>query len=101
MAPCHLRLDQQASRVRGHGDLLPTLQTAIPPRGLVEALRKGEGVRLPGEQSQPAADRVDEHLGPGQPGQVEIPGKVVHELADGGVLPAPERHVVQVLAQDR
>ena len=101
LPPRQIRLHQQPRTLGGQRHHLSTAQPSVAPRALVVALGVRERVGLPGEQRQPVADRLHQHLGPGEPRQVEIAREVLDELLHRDVIAAPERHVIQVLAQDR
>ena len=78
----------------------PAAQPAVPACGFVEAFGVRERVGRPCQQREAVANRIDQHLRPGEARQVQIPREVLDELPHGDVIAARPQHVVQVLAED-
>ena len=95
------RVDEQAVQVVFRNvDVLAGAQTAVAFGGFVVALGEGERVLPPTEQSNAVPDRPDKDPGVAQARQVQVPGEILGELLHQHVVVPPQRHLVQVLAQD-
>lgn len=93
--------DDEAAVFGPDGDAFPAAQAEVSSSGLVVAFGVGEGFALPCQAVDPVLNRPRDHLWPINPLQVEITGEVVDQLADGDVVPPPERHPVEFVAQHR
>ena len=93
--------DQYTAVISSERDSLASSQPRVPSRLFVVAFGIGKGLGCPGERGNPVADRPDQHVWTCQTRQVQVGGKVLHDLPHSHMVAPPERYPVQVGAQDR